>query len=483
MPTNIAFDSTRRYAVLALAASLLLSSLKPALASASSHSANSHSIKINSFIPTARVTMGHETLPPASENESGASASQPGSILDDPLADSAPPLTFSNSNTAMPLQAVANSETFNSNAVDEQFEEAGWSLPILGQMQARGQLKVVHRKVAKTAGQQPPKQLEGCISSADSNSGSALDRLIDTALERDNQAKVLDQAVSHYRTKTQVVIAETKDAADYLIPYRGFGPSSEAGDIILDEKVKLKSRASAEYARQKHIDEVHLKLVSSMMQMAMGLGMADQGRGQDVAQSGFSQLKELVGEDEANKTKDLLLAQAREANIPDSVYQQAVWDVSQKQDKHKTIVETSLDEDPVVHEIKKRVHKYNQKSKFSMAASHVVQTTLGAASLTPTFIGPAAKLALLTYIMSTGGPEQVKLLKELYLDKRFESRCKVVNEEAHLALDNYQLAILTRNPVLLTCAQSVLGQMVPEDTVTDVLGASNMIAHKASPGA
>src|SRR5690606_13528977 len=104
------------------------------------------------------------------------------------------------------------------------------------------------------------------------------------------------------------------------------------------------------------------------------------------------------------------------------------------------------------------LHKYNKRSKAMMVTSSVVQTLLGAASLTPTFIGPAAKTALVTFIMATGGPEQAKLMKELYLDKRLESRWKVLNEETHLALDNYQLAILTRNPVLLGCSESVVGQ-------------------------
>jgi hypothetical protein len=72
--------------------------------------------------------------------------------------------------------------------------------------------------------------------------------------------------------------------------------------------------------------------------------------------------------------------------------------------------------------------------------------------------------------MATGGPEQCKLLKELYLDKRFESRWKVLNEEAHLAVDNYQVAVLTRNPVLLACAESVVCQMSSPDTVTRVFG-------------
>ena len=72
--------------------------------------------------------------------------------------------------------------------------------------------------------------------------------------------------------------------------------------------------------------------------------------------------------------------------------------------------------------------------------------------------------------MATGGPEQAKLLKELYLDKRFESRWKVLNEEAHLAVENYQVAILTHNPVLLAYSESVVSQMTSSETVNQVFG-------------
>lgn len=383
--------------------------------------------------------------------------------------------------TTPPKDTTASTNTA---ITPESTEDAGWSIPILGQLQNRDNaVRVLTNKIASPV-KTVPERLEASISAGDqaSEAGQALDRLLDAALERDPQTKVIERAVSHYRTKTQIVVAEAKDATDYLIPYRGFGPSSEAGDVILGEKLKLKSRASAEYARQKQIDELHLKVVSNMMQLAMGLGMTDKQRGSEIAESGYSALKELVGEEEANHTKQMLLAWAENSNLPQTAFQQSVWDVKERQEKHKIIVETSLDEDPVIREIKRRIHKYNHHSKLGMASSHVIQTTLGAASLTPTFIGPAAKLALLTYIMSTGGPEQVKIMKELYLDKRFESRTKVVNEEAHLVLENLQLAVLTHNPVLLSCAQSVLGQMVPEDTVKQVCGEA-LIAARREPGA
>lgn len=358
-----------------------------------------------------------------------------------------------------------------------------WSLPMAGPLSTVGGALATARRVIHRGPRVAPKRLETGIALGDDSNvvGQRIDELLDAALDRSDRAKSLDAAVAHYRTATQKVIAETKDGLDYLVPFRGFGPSSEAGDIILDEKLKVKSRASAEYARQRHIDETHVKVVTNLMQVAMGMGMADRERGLAISGKGMESLRALVGEEEALRTYRMLETWSSELRLPDSVYQRPVWDVADRQNKLKYVMETSLENDQVVHEIKKRLHKYNQRSKFMMVSSHVVQTTLGVASLTPSFVGPAAKLALLTWVMATGGPESCKLLKELYLDKRFESRWKVINEEAHMALENYQLAILTRNPVLLACSESLIGQISGPENITEVLGQSVLPKNESGP--
>lgn len=354
---------------------------------------------------------------------------------------------------------------------------SSWSLPISGPLEFVK--KQVRRTVAFTRGttaQEASKELSGSISFSDPYEGitTRLDELLETALYRDTKSIELDKAVNHYRKKTQVVIAEGKEATNYLIPYRGFGPSKEAGDIILDEKVKLKSRAAAEYAKQKQIDDTHLKVASSMMQIAMGLGMEDKGRGAEITGKGLTSLKELVGDEQAEKTLALLNSMGANIDLNDPAFSKQAWDIEEKQSKQKQILELALEDDMVVHQIKKHIHKYNHKSKFTMVSSQVVQVVLGSASLTPSFVGPAAKTALMAYIMATGGPEQSKLLKQLYLDKRLESRWKVLNEEAHMALDNYQLALLTKNPILLACSESLVGQMVGGHHIDGIFGRSHL---------
>lgn len=347
-----------------------------------------------------------------------------------------------------------------------------WSLPFSGPLDSSTLNKTLRSTAPVLLNPQKPARLDASINTSDGGNlvSRTVERLLETALDNDDQAKQLDKAVFHYRKASQRALAQTKDAADYIVPYRGFGPSIEAANLVTGEKISVKSRAAAEYARQKHVDETHIKVVSSVMQMAMGLGMSDPEKGAATIDSGFQSLKSLVGEEEATRTKETLAAWSKEIVVPESVYAQGAWDVQLRQNKRKLVLEAALDNDEVLHQITKHLHKYGHKSKFTRMSSQVIQTTLATAALTPSFIGPAAKTALLAYVMATGGPESCKLLKELYLDKRFESRWKVLNEESHLALENYQIAILTRNPVLLACSESFVSEMSGEQTVNDVFG-------------
>lgn len=390
----------------------------------------------------------------------------------------------------LPSEHVLSVQTKLENEISNETLGFGWAVPIDGPLSLASKVsqtinQTSQPKIATQQTKPPQKELTGSICSADpyAHVSNQMDRLLETALERNENTKAIDMKVAHYRKKSQIVIAQGKDALDYMIPYRGFGPSAEAGDIILGEKLKLKSRASAEFARQKNIDETHLKVTTCMFQVAMGLGMADTQRGDEIVASGMQSLKELVGDEQADATMKMLAQFKDNFSVPDAVYEQKVWDVSQKQIKRNQIFQASLEEDPVVKEIKKRVHKYNQKSRLSMVTSQLVQTGLSVAALTPSFIGPGAKVALLTYVMATGGPESCKLLKELYLDKRFESRCKVIGEEAHMAIDNYQIALMTRNPVLLACSESLLGQMIGELGVKEIMGTALLSERKHAPGA
>ena len=71
--------------------------------------------------------------------------------------------------------------------------------------------------------------------------------------------------------------------------------------------------------------------------------------------------------------------------------------------------------------------------------------------------------------MSTGGPEENKILKELYYGRRLEIRRKRINDETELALTNYQKALMTHNGPQLAMSEVVLAQLVGPEKITTVL--------------
>ena len=93
-------------------------------------------------------------------------------------------------------------------------------------------------------------------------------------------------------------------------------------------------------------------------------------------------------------------------------------------------------------------------------------------AFSPTLASPAAQTAEFIFVACTGGPEEKKLLKEVYLDRCFESRFDRLNQEISMSINNYNSAILTRNPVLFCCSQSLMEKLTNPDTVANLTGAS-----------
>ena len=117
-----------------------------------------------------------------------------------------------------------------------------------------------------------------------------LDELVQVALDRSDKASHYDQHVKKYNRIHQKALAMTKDALNYVFYYRGDSPSSEFGDVILNEKQKLKSKGSAEWLQQEHRDATELAVLSSAMEMAAAVGSKDEEQAAQL-ESSMSQLK------------------------------------------------------------------------------------------------------------------------------------------------------------------------------------------------
>lgn len=307
-----------------------------------------------------------------------------------------------------------------------------------------------------------------------------LEQLVQTAVEQDKQRQLLLDKSKHYHGITGKVAATTRQVVQMATEYRGFELSSEAADVILDEKIRLKSQSSVDYAQQKNLDEYHTKIYSGLMHMAQGLGMSDAGRRSKIVEQATSTLKEVVGEEEAQKTARLMTAWSEQIVVPPSYLKQESLDVMEIQGKIDVLVKQALGTDPVVSYVRRVLHRYNVHKDIVRASAKVINTTLSFAMYSPTVVAPAAQLAAFVYSMSTGGPEETKLLKELYLDKRLDSRYKRVNTEVGQALNGYNAAVLTQNPTLLAFTESMMSAISGEDATANVLGNKPLVARKSS---
>jgi hypothetical protein len=371
-------------------------------------------------------------------------------------------------------QTVSDSSTASAGMVIPGSE---WQLPCETKLDSEG-----HRRPSTTSGT----RLKGSVTewNIDSDFGQMVDALLDGAVGSNPESTKLDRAVAHYRKKAPTLLSGAGDAANYLIPYRGFAPSSEAADIILDEKIKVKDRASAEYARQRFIDELHPQLVARVMQLAHALGIKDFVKREETIGRAMSSLQQMVGKQRAELALQKLTEWSK-LSLPETAYAGAAdWDVEQFQTTAKRITKLGMDGDPVMQDIVNRLKKYNHHNAVSRVASHVIPGSLSVGTwLAPGWGIPIAlEIINAGYVMATGGPEENKLVKELYYDKRVESRYRVINEETTLALTQYQAAVHTRNPALLICCESVLSQLAGAENLSSVLG-TTFLSHELPPSA
>lgn len=305
--------------------------------------------------------------------------------------------------------------------------------------------------------------------------------LVNAAVERDDardgQLAKKDKAMNGGKHK---LMNAAKMTAAFATEYRGFEMSSEAADVILDEKVKLKSKGSTAYAKQRRADEIHAKVFSSVLQIAQGLGTTDPALKEKTIAAGMGPLKDLVGPESADAALKSLQSWSEQLNVPRTVFKQQPWTIGELQQKSEDLVKTSSQADPVMALVRRALHKYNGHSKFALGAAKLCNITLATAMFSPTIAAPAAEILLFVYQMGTGGPEDYKLLQELYFDKRLECRWKRLNQESTQAVTAYNNALMTRNPVLLGLSETFISALGGEEAGSRIVGSNRLVARKST---
>ena len=263
--------------------------------------------------------------------------------------------------------------------------------------------------------------------------------------------------------------------ANFVFDLRGFDYSVEGADAALNSDkhhVIARSDGAKEFEARKKIDAAHMKIVSGVLQMAEGLGGTD-ARSQKLVADAQKSLSEILGADRAANVLDVL------SKCKDSAYANPLvgeaWDMEQKTEKLETMAKAAVMTDPVVEDIRHRLGKYN-RSKAARYAAKTVYSVCNIAEFTPTLAAPAGNIAFLVYMMMTGGPEQDKLLKEIYLAKCLDSRTNLLTEQSHMVVESYHVALLKKNPLLLSVSESLLKQMSGQECVAQVFGNTDTIS-------
>jgi len=321
------------------------------------------------------------------------------------------------------------------------------------------------------------KKLEGSVTiSIPDPFAACISDLIESAQSKDQQFATYQQAVDRYSTVGSKMGERTSDCLNYTLMYKGISPSSEAGDVVLGEKNKLKGIASAKYLRQKLHDELQLKVLNNVMQLAMTLGNGDEQDSSKEFRQGQEELVKLVGQQQADRTVALLKSMRDQQQQQAKQLPKQVWTISQTEKRIQAAVQAAATVDPIVKEIEDDVHHYNHHSSAALAGQRVVRVALSAVSLAPSVVGPAAQAVLFGFLVVSGGTEQEKVLRELYLDKRLSSRAHLLSEEAHLAFENYQLAAMTNNRLLMSCSEQLVSRMAGSASATKLLSGSDYVS-------
>lgn len=311
------------------------------------------------------------------------------------------------------------------------------------------------------------------------NGDRIVNHLLETHFENSPEGQKLDAQVKRLGGLKHKTIDVSKDGLEEIMGYQGFAPSARGGQIVLESpSMKIRNIAWAEYARQRYIDKIHAQVVSSLMQLAEGIGNSENEHGAKTIASGKEELSALVGNEEAERAIKALTTWLNNTQVPYSTFAQTPWNTSEHNKKLETILTAAVAHDPVIGAVTKRVMNYANPGKLRLGASTVIQTTLNGITVFSPLLIPSISSATLEVVFKlvTGGTEQNKLERELLLDKRIQSRLKVLTQESSLALDNYRFALVTKNPPLLAFSQEVLENLTGDAKVQTLLSSADALA-------
>lgn len=287
-----------------------------------------------------------------------------------------------------------------------------------------------------------------------------------TAMERDPEVVLADQNLFKMQGSGQSAKELSKNFLHYLLNYRGVGPSSAGANALMERKIKASSTLSAELKWEKAVDEKYVSTVNACAELADALDREDAADRAQALSDAKANLNLLVGEEETNKLVDKF--QNLKATLPATLPNPGSLGVAAERARIRTLEEAVIKQDPILSATSQKLAKYTVTTKTEVVTG-AVQTALGVAGLAPSLIGPCAQLVKTAFILSTGGSEENKLYKEVFLFKRIEVRARTISQLSSTAVRSYHMACMTKRPLLAAYAQSLMSKMTDADTVSKIV--------------
>lgn len=272
----------------------------------------------------------------------------------------------------------------------------------------------------------------------------------------DTQLLVFNSRFGSRDNSSHTISDRAKIMTGMIMGFQGFDPSKEGADIALDEGSLKNKDMSRAYFRQERIDQVHKQVVASIMDLAIGVSSPSGTQGREIIASALATLQGIIGMEETEHILCAFQKLQKELDNSSIVVPQHTWTMHSRDRLLNQMTQAMINNDPVIAEVTTQLRKYNSRSRFSQNTAKVITTTLGIAGFVPTMLAPIAGVSNFVFTSATGGPEQEKLLRELYLSKCLAHRLALIQDDANKIMDAFFMGQAPNSQLLLICGRSLL---------------------------
>ncbi|MFA7340756.1 MAG: hypothetical protein WC028_28480 [Candidatus Obscuribacterales bacterium] len=294
------------------------------------------------------------------------------------------------------------------------------------------------------------KTLQGSVTSASTNfivrpPVLFLDDLTESALHIKQSLQTSGQASGQSATTMQNM---SKSARTFVPNYFDYRPSRAAAQVFLSS---ARQQVDEEEERSER-NKLALTLTASMMQIAKGLGDSDSKAAELSIERGRNKLTQLLGKGQADWVVARMTSWANQVKNNVAAANSDESDVLDQEEQVSALVARAVARDQQINNLKATIGIHDH-------APTGAERSLTLAGLTPTLIGPAAKLAQYAVERGTGGTRSKRLDEVLTLGVAMQERINLLTRESELAINNLERARSSKNAVLYVFAKDLIAKL------------------------